>query len=608
MVEQSKTCESESEQSVLNKKNSFLCGVFIICSMILFCSVGFVFSSYAVNVSTLKILSLIENKRYLKASRILEKELARTRDKKTKGHYALLLNQIPRGVPMKRARHEYTIMAARWAKNIPVKKRMQLWIEAGDGFFKMAELAKADISYKKAFSLAFKYKAQSEMSYVLYKRAWVQINEKEWIKAFYFLEQALEKKKEKNRLKENILSDMGQIWVESQYFKKRIPFANLEADKLLAPLAQKRIVVEGMVKGINRIRKKGINKVVSVFSTNQKLSTEILNQILSKKTSIIPSCDFLFWMEKVKMKELNRDKSLSILNTCTKFLTSKKRKSRTRKEQIQKIANLYAQVERKGLERWPLIRIYEYMEQTNEACGESLHQLVETTDSRQRRSQKVKMKETFMESFRLCKKAKTAPVFSEKAIKALLSSNRIIRNYKTTEGEWENTLFHLLDMKLFYPVIRKNILKFDTNWKGKDLLPLLLLSNIQDYQPKEIKGFLNLFSPKPVKSYYLDVLLSEDFLTVAELQKWLPLSGVASYRETIPWFKKMVSEKLSMEQKQRVVAKMLKHFPSEEKDRREVSLFLSLHYLKTDQVTEIFQHWNLLSSVFNKKKSGCGVV
>ena len=130
---------------------------------------------------------------------------------------------------------------------------------------------------------------------------------------------------------------------------------------------------------------------------------------------------------------------------------------------------------------------------------------------------------------------------------------------------------------------------------------MLLLSHIPDYKPKEIKDFLNRFSPKPVKSYYLDILIAGDFLTAEELQVWLPVSRINSYREILPWLKKMISKKLTADQKQTVIAKLRKHFPSDEKARKEASSFLALHYLKTDQITEIFQTWNQISSAFSNK-------
>ena len=585
---------------MLNKTSSFVFRVFIIRSVIVFISGIFVFSSYAINVTALNILSMLEKKKYSKAVRLLEKEIAGNQDIKTKGHYALLLNQIPRGVPMDRERHEYTVMAARWAENISNKKRMQLWVEAGDRFFKMAELERADSSYKEAFALVSEKKASTEKAYILYKRAWVKINEKDWLKAFHFLRQALEGKK-KNRLKENILSDMGQIWVESQYFENGIPFEELKTNIQQMSLDHRTVAINGIVKGIKRIQKNGIHKVVVLLSVSQQLSTEVLNRVLSEEKPVASSCDFLFWMGKVDMEEVNKEKALSILNTCTKTLISQKRKDKVQEEQLGKTADLYKKIERKGIERWPLVRIYEYRGQENEACGESLYQMVETAEGDEEKIQHMQMKEAFMETFRLCEKANISPAFFEKSIKTLLSADKIVRNYQTTEGEWENILFHLLDRDVFYPAVRKNILTFNRGWKGKDLLPMLLLSRIEEYQAEELKSFLNRFSSKPVQSYYLDILLGGDFLTVVELEQWLPLLHVDSYRKVIPWFRKMVSEKLSVEQIQVVVSKLLAHFPSEKKDQKEVSLFLTLHYLKTDQMTEIFKHWDRLSSAFDKE-------
>ena len=529
---------------------------------------------------------------------MLERELIISRDQKAKGYYALLLSQLPMDIPLKRARREYNLMAAFWAENISPEKRMQMWIETADSFFKTGDLEKADRAYKRAFSIAFSQKAQSEMAYIRFKRAWIQINEKNWNKAFRFLRRAL---RGKHRLKENILSNMGQIWVESQYFKEGIPFKDFEEGIQSVSLKQQKIVIEGLVKGIGRIKKKGINKIVSLLSENQKISTQALNHILSKGSSIIvPSCQLLLWIETARIKDLNRDKTLSVLNSCTQTLLSKKRKSEIQKERIGKTANLYEKLERKGIERWPLVHIYEHTGQTNKACGESLHQLVETAENRKDKDQ-IQIRKTLTETFRLCKEVKTLPPFSERAVKSLLSSRKIIQNYQTAEGEWENTLLHLLDMDIFYPVIQKHILRFNKKWKGKDLLPILLLSHIQHYRPEEIKSFLNRFSPKPVRSYYLDILIAGDFLIVEELQIWLPLAGVDSYRETLPWLKKMISEELTMEQKQDVLARLLKHFPSEEKDRKDASSFLALHYLKTDQTEEIFKYWNQISSAFGEK-------
>ena len=568
--------------------------------LMIFFSIGLSFFSYASNTKTLDILSLIESKNYLSAAQLLEEEIGKTGDQKTKGYYGLLLHQIPVRVSMKKPRHEYAFMAARWAEGISQKKRMQLWIEAADGLFKTGRLEEADIAYKEALPLASLEKTGPETAYILFKRAWIQINDKKWVKAFRFLVQSLEKKE--NNLTENILSDIGRIWVESQYFENEIPLKELVAGFQLVSSAQQKAIVSGMIKGIKRIRKKGINKIVSILSENRQLSTQVLNRVLSDENSVIASpCQLLIWMEKSQVSKLKKDKALSVLNSCTHTLISAKRKSKWKKEQMEKIVNLYLKVKREGIERWPLIHIYESVGQKENACNESLHQLTETVNGVEVKPKNQKLKETIMEAFRLCKKTKKPPSFSEKAIKMLLSSNKIIENYGTVEGQWENTLFHFLDMKIFYPLIKKNILSFHQKWRGKDLLPMLFLSQIGNYKPEEVKKFLDRFSPKPVKSYYLDILLAGDFLTVNELQKWLPLSGVDSYRKILPWLKKAISGEVNEDQKKMIITKLLEYFPPEKKDRKDASLFLALHYLKKEWVSDIFKNWDKISSVFDKK-------
>ena len=298
-----------------------------------------------VNTQTLNILSLIEKKQYESASKLLEKEISKSRDKKTKGYYALLLIGLPLNIQKKRARHEYSFIAARWAENILPKQRMQLWIETADGFFKVGELEKADKSYRQAFSIASKKNIQMEKAYILYKRAWIKINEKKWLLAFHFLKRALAGKE--NQLRENILSNMGQIWVESQYFgKDPIPLKNLEAVFQLTSQKQQQFIIEGFSNGIRRYKKKGVTSLASSLSSNPDLSMQVLNHIWSKELAI-PPCQFLSWMETAKITKLNRGKALSVLNTCAKSLISKKRINRKQKKQIQKLVKLYEQIEKK---------------------------------------------------------------------------------------------------------------------------------------------------------------------------------------------------------------------------------------------------------------------
>ncbi len=584
----------------LNRVLPFFRWSVIVCLMTVLFNAFIFFPSYGSDTNTLDILSFIENKEYLSAARLLEKGIRKNRDRKTKGYYALLLHQIPLNIPTKKPRHEYAFMAASWAVDVSRKKRMQLWIEAADGFFKTGSLEKADTSYQKALPLAFLEKAQSEITYILFKMAWIQINDKKWVRAFRFLVQALEEKE--NNLMENIASNMGQIWVESQYSESNISLKELVAGISSLSSEWQKTMIRGIVRGMRRTRKKGINKIVSILSADKQLSTRVLNHILSDETSVIASpCQLLVWMETALAPELNREKALSLLNSCTHALISVQRKRKWQREQIGKIISLYEKFERRGVERWPLIQIYESVGQNDSACDESLRQLTETMKRLNPESGNEKIKETMMETFRLCKKTGIPPSFSEEAIKNLLSSGAVIQGYKTVEGEWENILFQLLDMKIFHPVIQKNILIFDRQWKGKDLPPILFLSHIQKYKPEEVKAFLDRFSPKPVDSYYLDILAAGDFLTVEELQKWLPLSGIDSYRKIPAWLKKAISGELNEGQKKIVIGKLLEHFPSGGKDRKDASLFLALHYLKTEQVSDIFKHWNKISTVFEKK-------
>ena len=80
---------------MLNKQISLLCLAFIT----LFCSGQ---DSHAANTNILNILTMIEKKQYSSAAPLLEKEIAKTRDQKTKGYYAFLLSQLPLNIPTKR--------------------------------------------------------------------------------------------------------------------------------------------------------------------------------------------------------------------------------------------------------------------------------------------------------------------------------------------------------------------------------------------------------------------------------------------------------------------------------------------------------------------------
>ena len=560
----------------------------------------------------LKILSLLESKQYAAAVRMLEKEIRRSRSQSQKGHYALLLSQIPLSVRTKKPRHEYSFMAARHAENIPRKKRMQLWIEAADGFFKNGNLNKAEGAYKKASSLAREEKARSETVYILYKRAWTWVNQKDHIKAFYFLIEA--EKEKKSRLRENILFDIGRVWAESQYLKSKAPIAALAAVFQSVGSKEKKSILDGIIRGMRR-KKKNINKVFSALLKNQTVFSQTVNHILTGKIALIPgSCGLIPYMEKAAPAELSRDESLSVLNVCSRALISKKRKTRSRKSYLKKIINLYLAFERRGIERWPLTLIYEYLGRKDRACEESLRQLTEIAadlglkaglESKSASNQKTKGKkilESFGESFRLCGEAKKPDMqLIAETANSLLMSDELMKRYTTAEGAWENIFFQFLDSERFFPAIKNLLLKLPA-WKGKkDLPPMLFLSHIKEYQPEEIKAFLSRFSPKPAKSYYIDILIEADFLAPEEMEAYLPLSRADSYRKIAPWFQMALSEKLSAKQKDIIISKLLDHFPSKKEDQKTAALFLALHYLKTGPIADVFRYWGRVSAAFEKK-------
>ena len=575
------------------------------------------FFAWSSNTNTLKILSLLKNKQYSSALVLLEKGISENQNKSKKGHYALLLNQFPSNITMKKARHEYAFMAARWAEGISDKKRVSLWIEAGDGFFKTSHLEKADHCYIKA--LSYIKKEQSEFAYISHKRAWVYINQKKWKKAFNILNRAMEG--ELGHLGNIILSDMGKIWVESQYSKIHVPFQILEQTIMSFSKKERKTIIGGIVQGIRRMKKQNINKLADTLSTNQQLSTDVLNHIFDKHSNLFQTCRLLYWMEKTQTQSLNRTKALSVLNSCARSRMSAKKKNKLKKEKLEKIAHLYLHFDRTGIERWPLTLIYEAMGKKNKACNESLYQLTEVVELMDKDIAKVslpatkntvskpvntdhhnkKIDTTIKEVFRLCKKknVKSDSQLIMKTANTLLSSPAIVNKYKNI---YESTLFNLMDMKLFYPVAQKSILTANKEWKGKDLLPALLLSRINNYSPEEIRYFLNHFGSKPVEGYYLDILIVRtDILTPESLQQWLPVSRVESYKKLLPWLKNSLSGNINPLQKKEVLEKLLKYFPSKKKERKEAGLFLALNYLKTNQISEIFKHWNKISSVFRKK-------
>lgn len=559
-----------------------------------------VFPAYSIDKETLEILSLLKDEEYSSAVHLMEKEIDGIRDKNKKGYYALLLNQLPVNSLMKRTRYEYAFMAALWIKNIPKEERVSLWIEAGDGFFKLGNLKTADHCYKEA--LSYLNKGQSEVVYILHKRSWIYINQKKWIKAFNLLVQAMEQKG--SQLRNIILFDIGKTWVESQYFKNQIPFGLLLRQLQSVSTNEQEFVINGIVHGINRIEKRSMEVIVSTLSGNQKLFTRILNYILSDRAEIVISpCRLLLWLEKSQIQEVKKKQALSVLNSCTRSLISLKKKNKSRETQFKRLADLYVRFERKGVERWPLTLVYSNIGWKKNACSESLRLLFEVVDFVNINTTSEEIEKAILEAFRFCKKAKGDSTLVVQVTNALFSSNVLIRRYKNIDGLWENVLFNLLNLKLFSSVVQKNILTAKVGWRGKDLLPALLLSHINIYQSRKIKDFLNRFSKEPADGYYLDILINrEDVLTTKMLQQWLPISDIDSYRKILPWLKKALVGEVTFLHREAIVKKLLEYFPSKREDKKIASLFLALHYLKTDQIFGgIFNHWDKVSSIFNKE-------
>lgn len=606
---------------------------------LVFCLVNIlcVFSAYSIDKTALEILSLLKKEKYSVAVHLMEREIKTSRNNSKKGHYALLLNELPNNMLMTGKRYEYAFIAALYAKNVSERKRVFLWIEAGDGFFESGYLQKADRCYKEALNLinlpfvskqpeavklqqksplrpdtqlnfsnqehiSYNKKAKASVAYILYKQAWIYVNQKKWIQAFNLLVQALEQKA--SRLNDIMLSDLGKIWVESQYFKNKTAFSSLQKVIKNISLEEKEVLIKGMLKGMRRTIKKGIDKIISALAVDQQLSTDTLNLILRDRTVFMDQpCRLLSWMEKSQIKNLDRELTLSVLNSCTHNLTSSKTKKQTQKKWFKSLADLYVKVDRKGIERWPLLLVYSNMGLKNPACDESLRLLIEVTDLAGANTSHEELEKAFSETFQFCKKGKGDLQEIEKAVRTVLRSNTIIQKYANMDNNsWENSLFDFLNLKQIHFVVQKNILQAKEQWRKKDLLPALILSHIDKYQPKEIKQFLNRFSSKPLKKYYLDILIYKpEAVTVEELKQLLPLSKVDSYRKTLPWFKKALANHIDSSQKASVMSKLLHYFPSKKKDRKTVSLFLTINYLKADQIHVIMEHWNKLSSVFLKK-------
>ncbi len=583
------------------------------------CVVCVVSPAPAQNTDTLHLLTLLKDKKYSEAVFLMEEEIRKGKNKSKKGRYALLLNQIPLDVKMTKPRHEYAFTAAEWAENISEKKRMNLWIEAGDGFFKSGDLKRAHRCYRSALSYAGR--DQAEFVYILHKQAWLYINEKKWTASTHLLLKALQQKD--NKLRDIVLSDMGKIWVESLYYENSIPTGLLE--KAFKPLSseEQKIMIDGIARGINRTKKRGIGKVISALSDHQDLSARVLDYFLSDDNTVaIPPCRFLPWIEQVPVSALNKKQTLSALNSCAhKKLSSKRKREKSR---LKRIADLYLKLDRTGIERWPLVLIYQRMRQNQKACNESLRQLKEVISrpgpankavssapnlslSRSKwEFQKEKaggeMEQSVFSALQVCKKVKPPLTEVGGALTAVFASSLVMSRYKNQDGDFESALFDLLSLPAFRSAVQENLLKADKRWGKKDLPPLLFLLGGAEYGIKELKSFLDHFATVPVKGLYADVLtVREEDLPMAVLQKWLPVSQINSYQGLLPYLNKALSGEVSASQKEEIVKKLLEYFPDRKKDHQSAAMFLVLHYFKTNQERKIFEHWGKVADVFSKK-------
>ena len=527
------------------------------------CMAFFMFSAQAVDNKTLEILQLLKDKKYTVAVPLLEKQVRQVKELKKKGYYSFLLNQLPADVKMKKPRHEYAFIAGQYAPDISQRKKLLLWMEAGDGFFKTGNLKKASYCYQKA--LSYTHLGGPEKPYILHKQAWIYINQKKWDKAYALLRQAITEKAQK--LKVLILFDMGKIWVESQYFKNKIPVSALAKEIKVLSIDEKKSLIQGMAQGVRRVEKQSFEPLVSTLSDDKTLSTAILNDLLSTPLWPVRSaCQLIPWVESTNTSSINKKAVFSVLNSCTRYWISKK-KNPNRSRQLKRIASLYTQFERKGMERWPLSLSYHHLRWHNKACTESLYQLTELlnqtgllkgaalggflsskVDKKHKNSKKPSIpsakehgsyiETSLKESGRFCKKAKKPDKsLVLKTAQTLLADPYLSAKYKNREGDYESTLFNFFKLKVFSSSLKPFILTAHENWKGKDFLPLLLLPNINSYQKKELKAFMDRFSARPLDLYYLNILIErQDILTEENLNKWIPLADIKSYAQSKPYY------------------------------------------------------------------------
>ena len=565
----------------------------------------FLYSSSAatLNLETVEIMALLKGKHYTAAARLLEKAVPQEKDKKKKGYYAFLLNQIPENVSMDQPRYEYAYMAAQWAPNIPKDKRILLWIEAADGFFHKGFLKEGEHCYEKAIQLIQNHKDKNKLSYVQYKKAWIYVNQKNWEKAFDLL---VESTKFSGKLKQNIFFDLGKVWSESQRFSNKIPLTSLEDIIKIASRKYKSAVINGVIQGIIRSMKDDVSSVVSTLSQNKDLSTYILSAIFSSdKVNAFPPCELLPWVENIHINKLNSKVMLSMLNSCVKLLTesNEKKKKKIKRKNLKSLVKLYRAVERRGIKRWPMVLAYEHLGWKKSACEESVKQFTEVVEE-MKSTKDDDVTKSVSEAARLCKKQKPNPVLVKKAVKGVLSSDLLVLKYKDMDGVFENNLFSLFNLSAFRKGVKNEVLKlWKSKWMKRDLFPNLVLSGVRSYSSRELRTFLYQWASLPMSGIYLDIMKStkKGFLSEKDLDSLLPLKKVNSYTTLIPWMRQALSEPLELEKQKILVDKTLTHFPSQPKAQKKTASFVSLYFLKTDQLDKIFANWEKLNTAFSNQ-------
>ena len=559
-------------------------------------------SVFALNLEAVEIMALLNGKHYKTAVRLLERAISQEKDKGKKGHYAFLLNQIPDNISMDQPKYKYAYMAARWGLNIPQSKQILLWIESGDGFFHSGLLKEGEYCYQKAMNLMKDQKDHKKRPYIQYKRAWIHVNQKKWGKAFDLLTTSA---KSAGKLKQNIFFDLGKVWSESQRFDNHVSMDSLQSIMKTVSKRKKTTIIDGIIQGIIRSMADDMSSIVSALSENKNLSTHIFNTLVSSdKVSVFPPCELLPWIENVHIDKLKSKTVLPILNSCTQALTvPKNKRKKIKSKNLKSLVKLYGSFKRKGVKRWPMVLAYEHLGWKKSACEESIRQLTEVVE------EIISVKDndvgnSVREAARLCQKQKPQTILIKKLVNKVFESEFIALKYKSIEGDFEDSLYNLLHLKPFRLSVKKEVLQvWKSKWMKKDLFPKLVLAGIRSYRPKELKVFLYQWASLPVSGVYLDIMKSrkKGLLSEKDLDNWLPLNRVNSYTTIVPWIKQALSKSLQPEKQKILADKVLTYFPFHVKDQGKVASFLSLHFLKTEQLNKIFEHWEKLNIAFSNK-------